>query len=91
MVLISRAVARVGGVPGAGGGEETDCESVVESQDVGRVEAVGADAGAGAVVVSLCGFGAVPEARAWASHASRVLWSTGQASAGLSWEDMVVR
>jgi hypothetical protein len=52
------------------------------------VDWAGEGAGGGGLLV--CGLeGWVPFARAWASHASRVLWSTGQAAAGSSWEDIV--
>jgi hypothetical protein len=51
-----------------------------------------ASGGGDGVVLLLCGFAvSVPFARAWASHASRVLWSTGQAAAGSSWEDMACK
>jgi hypothetical protein len=76
-----------------GAGEEVDWSSAEESQDVWTALEdcawVGAGGGEGVLV---CGFaGGVPFARACASHASRVLWSTGQAAAGSSWEDIVVR
>jgi hypothetical protein len=71
-----------------GAGEVVDWSREEESQDVwtvvedwGCMGAAGA-AGAGALA---CGFVVgVPFARAWASHASRVLWSTGQTAAGSS-------
>lgn len=76
-----------------GAGEELDWSSVEESQDVWTGLEVCAWAGAGGGEgVLACGLAVgVPFVRAWASHASRVLWSTGQAAADSSWEDIVVR
>jgi hypothetical protein len=66
-----------------GAGEEVDWSREDESQDVWTVVEDWGCMGAGGGLA--CGFVVgVPFARAWASHASRVLWSTGQAAAGSS-------
>lgn len=78
-----------------GAGEDVDWSREEESHDCWTGDrdcgcgcgGAGATAGVGAL---LCGFGEdSPLARACASHASRVLWSTGQAAAGSSCEDIV--
>jgi len=75
-----------------GGGEVVLWSSVEESQDCWTADWEGAGTAAGVGMGVLWGFGGVVPfwARAWASHASRVLWSTGQAAAGSSCEDIVV-
>lgn len=80
-----------------GGGELVLWSSVEESQDCWTADWEGAGVAAAAAAAGvgmgvLWGFGGVVPfwARAWASHASRVLWSTGQAAAGSSCEDIVV-
>lgn len=78
-----------------GGATAGDWSRVEESQDVWTVEVEGGGDcggfGEGADGLLPCGFAAAePLARACASHASRVLWSTGQAAAGSSWDDIAV-
>lgn len=76
-----------------GGGDVVLWSREEESQDCCTADWEGAGgAAAGVGMGVLWGFGGVVPfwARAWASHASRVLWSTGQAAAGSSCEDIVV-
>jgi hypothetical protein len=97
MVLTSREVASwrcESRLVAVGAGDEVDWLRVDESHDAGTaVEGDDAeDVDGDADVLLSCGFAVwLPLARAWASHASRVLWSTGQAAAGSSWEDMVAK
>jgi hypothetical protein len=96
MVLTSRSVPRriwERMLVLVGGGEVVLWSRVEESQDCWTEDCEGAGgAAAGVGMGVLWGFGGVVPfwARAWASHASRVLWSTGQAVAGSSCEDIVV-
>jgi hypothetical protein len=94
MVLTSRSVASLSwdNMPvEVGAGEEVDWLREEESQDAWTVVEDWDCTGVAGVGVLACGFVVgVPFARAWASHASRVLWSTGQAAAGSSCEDIVV-
>jgi hypothetical protein len=91
MVLTSRSVASRNcerRPVDVGGGKDVLWSRDEESHDCWTGDCAcgceGAAAGVGMGV--LCGFeGAFAfSARAWASHASRVLWSTGQATAGSS-------
>ena len=96
IVLTSRSVASLSCERmdvEVGAGDKEDWSSAEESQDVWTALEVCAWAGAGGDEgVLACGFaGGVRLARAWASHASRVLSSTGQAAAGSSWEDIVIK
>jgi hypothetical protein len=96
IVLISRSVLRRNWertLVLVGEGEVVLWSREEESQDCWTGEAACSCEGAAGVGMGvLWGFeGALLPfcARAWASHASRVLWSTGQAAAGSSCEDIV--
>jgi hypothetical protein len=94
-VLTSRPVPRRTGerrLVDVGAGEDVVWSREEESQDCWTVEGCEGVAAVGIGVGVVCGFeDALPLfcARAWASHASRVLWSTGHAAAGSSCEDIV--